>query len=381
MITLPSDIAQFILDQLGMPEFNGHNSAAYQSVIRHIRKHLHMLSDDFTAHTYSESKYGDAYFAYNFPMNIVKTSIVLNELKRSYPGLICAHQKISILDVGCGEGAALLGCHHVLKQHKGLLYTGIDVSRSMLRRCRTTGEWLKKIDPQVTVRLKLQKISPTFFRKTPRRYDMIIFANSLTEIHKGDSVPVKYIEHIFRCLSDAGILILIEPALKRTSRRLMELRNTIIRQTKHTILLPCLHKEECPLLQIRKNKEWCHQSVVWQPPEYLTFINQDLNREIDRLKYSYLVIARNAYPVAINPGFLVISNLLKEKGRKRCYLCTPDGRVELVRQDKSTSDSNTDFDEVHMGDVVDIKKYIQVKRHYWEIGPTAHLRITHCKDQ
>jgi ribosomal protein RSM22 (predicted rRNA methylase) len=157
----------------------------------------------------------------------------------------------------------------------------------------------------------------------------------------------------------------------------MTLRNDIINRQKGQVLLPCLHSENCPLINIRKQKDWCHQSILWDPPDYMNILNQGLNREIDRLKFSYLVITQENFPGHDFNAFLVISNLLKEKGKKRCFLCTPTGRVELVRLNKLKCPTNSEFDKILKGDIISFTNILQTKPHHWQIAENTKVKISH----
>ncbi|GAG79638.1 unnamed protein product [marine sediment metagenome] len=60
---------------------------------------------------------------------------------------------------------------------------------------------------------------------------------------------------------------------------------------------------------------------------------------------------------------------------RRCFLCTPDGRIELVRLNKSTSTTNAALDSVQKGDIISIDNVIQTKPHYWQVSRHTHIKI------
>jgi hypothetical protein len=106
----------------------------------------------------------------------------------------------------------------------------------------------------------------------------------------------------------------------------------------------------------------------------MKILNRGLNREIDRLKFSYLVISKKPYNLDLQNGYLVISHLLKEKGKKKCFLCTPIGRVELVRLNKFKSKLNLDFDRIKRGDIILLKNHTQRNACYWQITKKTHTK-------
>lgn len=372
---LPHEIEQKILEILGMPKLSTRNISAHTKRLNEIRKQMHNLSHDFARLKSTEEKYADAYFAYNFPMNVMKVIIVAEELQDIYSELFSSTTQLNILDVGCGDGAGMLGLYSCLNDSNNISFTGIDASSLMLKRARGLMGWLKDRDSSVDVKFVKRQISPNLFKESKQRFDIILFANSLAEIFQNDKISPKFMEQVLKCMTRDGIVIIIEPALKKFSRRLMNLRTEIIETRKSSILLPCLHTNPCALLNVRKQREWCHQSISWEPPDFMKIINRGLNREIEHLKFSYLVIAKKDYKKSICNGFRVISRVLKEKGKKRCFLCTPNGRVELVRLDKSKNTVNTPFDEIIKGDIIALKRVIQKRPQYWQIQEDTVVKI------
>ncbi len=368
-------IEQKILEILGMPKLSTRNISAHTKRLNEIRKQMHNLSHDFARLKSTEEKYADAYFAYNFPMNVMKVIIVAEELQDIYSELFSSTTQLNILDVGCGDGAGMLGLYSCLNDSNNISFTGIDASSLMLKRARGLMGWLKDRDSSVDVKFVKRQISPNLFKESKQRFDIILFANSLAEIFQNDKISPKFMEQVLKCMTRDGIVIIIEPALKKFSRRLMNLRTEIIETRKSSILLPCLHTNPCALLNVRKQREWCHQSISWEPPDFMKIINRGLNREIEHLKFSYLVIAKKDYKKSICNGFRVISRVLKEKGKKRCFLCTPNGRVELVRLDKSKNTVNTPFDEIIKGDIIALKRVIQKRPQYWQIQEDTVVKI------
>lgn len=313
-----------------------------------LRNDMQILSDNFARTRAHEDAYPNAYFAYNFPMNYMKIRYILDMVHCLYPQLF-DKPTTKILDIGCGEGAGLFGAYHSLKRTEDVMLHGIDVARSMISKCRYLARSLFNNVPKPRIRIEKRDIADGLL-KTRTQYDMILLSNSLIEITMDVKKSHRFLLRLSKNLHTNGIIIVIEPALVTAARRLMDVRDYTIDKQKLAILLPCLHQSTCPLSHVRENKEWCHQSVHWDPPEYLQIINQGLNREIKTLKFSYIVISRCRHD-SIN-GYLVISPLFKEKGRKRCFLCTEEGRIELIRLNKRRSPQNSNFDRICKGAVI-----------------------------
>ncbi len=370
---LPKEIEHKILALLEIPNLTWKPIAVHKKRLQRLRRQMYALSDDYVRSQFSTDTYADAYFAYNFPMNFMKAMIIGQRVKFFYTQLMNRKNALRILDIGCGEGAAMFGLYYGFKDSKQFVLAGFDQSRTMLKRCREISSWLQQRDAHICVTLKKQDVSTGLLPKPAQKYDVVILANSLAEVFPTNTIPIRFIERIFKRINDDGIIIIVEPALKHLSRRLMNLRTEIIQKEKGFILLPCFHEEECALTEIRKGKEWCHESISWRPPEFMKILNNGLNREIDRLKFSYLVISKQT--LRKPKGLLVISSLLREKGKKRCYLCTGDGTVELVRLNKHKTNSNREFDSIKKGNIITLGEYANTRQHYWQITKGSKIHI------
>ncbi|MGB9720626.1 MAG: small ribosomal subunit Rsm22 family protein [bacterium] len=339
----------------------------YQKTIDRLRRQLICLSEDFAHSRHSESEYNDAYFAYNFPQNFMKTMLVVNRLFNLYEVSV-PEDRLHILDLGCGDGAGMLGCYYGInkKSQNRLQFslTGVDTSRTLLTRCKTLADWFRKTNSNIDVKISGESLQH-FISRNQEKYDIVILANILTEIFQSEKIPVSFIKKIFHLLNRNGIIILIEPALKKLTTRLMQLRNEVIENELGSVLLPCLHSGSCPGL-LRKN-EWCHQSIRWNPPDYLKILNQKLYRKIEYLKFSYVVLKRGKNDPLEKNQYLVISRLSKEKGRKRFLICSEHGIIELVKLDRDTSLMNKEFDNVCLGDIVFINNAIKTKTPSWKV--------------
>ncbi|MCK4250770.1 methyltransferase domain-containing protein [candidate division WOR-3 bacterium] len=377
---LPAEIEQRVLELINMPDLNWKSARVHNKKINRIRNQMYKLAEDFAQTIPSADLYSDAYFAYNFPMNFVKAMVIAKEVNFLYPQLFNNKDTIRILDIGCGEGAGMLGFYYGIKNSTKFVLTGIDTSTQMLKKCKNMTHSLKNRDTCIRIKLRRQDVSHGLLKKKTHKYNIVIFANSLAEMFTGNNIPVKFIERILKSTDDDGVIIIIEPATKYLSRRLMNLRNEIIRKHKAYVLLPCFHKNECPLMDIRKQKEWCHQSISWHPPDFMKILNQGLNREINYLKFSYLVISKKEHKRNIDESFLVLSHLLKEKGKKKCFLCTPTGRVELVRLNKLKTQANREFDRISKGDIISFTNVVQTNPHYWQITEDTQIRILVSKN-
>ena len=381
-MTLPSNVCDKLLAWAGIEGLTYATKSRYRKKLRVIRDQLKRLSADFAENIPSESRYSKAYALYNFPLNFVKTTRVVGELSFRYPDYLLNRSKCSILDVGCGEGAAMYGIYYALKDLDRTLkirLTGIDKSKTMLEHARHMAVHLRRHGEtmsSVFINRNLGDIGSSLPRK---KFDIIVCSNSIAEIVRGEAIPARNIGALLGHLSERGLLVIIEPALKKFSRRLMRLRDDLAGHKTAQVILPCAHGGRCSLLQIESRDEWCHESVAWKPPAFLRILNEELSREVGTLKFGYLVIARTKAPVVWPDGYRVISRLLREKGRVRCFLCTEHGRVELVRLNRSESERNMLFGKTKKGDVLKLVNVVVRKSDYWEVNPDTTIELSSNK--
>ena len=144
-------------------------------------------------------------------------------------------------------------------------------------------------------------------------------------------------------LAEGGRIVLIEPALRETSRDLLAIRDRLL-PAGFFVVAPCLWQGPCPALA--RERDWCHDSAPWPPEEAAARAGQS------RVDYSYLVLARAGEPSTERRLFRVVSDPIVEKGRLRLWGCGPAGRHPLVRLDRDRTPANAGFDEAARGDLL-----------------------------
>jgi SAM-dependent methyltransferase len=175
------------------------------------------------------------------------------------------------------------------------------------------------------------------------RFDLIVAAHLLGELFldrepgaRADARAARVLAWARVLLETRGTLILIEPALRETSRGLLEVRDRLVASGLH-VVAPCFWTGPCPALS--RERDWCHDAAPAPAPGAA------------RVDFSYLALRLSA-PAAADTGlYRVVSDPLVEKGRLRIFGCGPAGRHALVRLDRHESDANAAFGELERGDV------------------------------
>jgi len=153
-------------------------------------------------------------------------------------------------------------------------------SRSFHRRVELNEAWLPKNAPQFHL-----MVMSYFLNESPL---------------PPEDIALELLKTAENHLEQEGLMIIVEPALKLQSRKLLLLRKSLIEKIKASnssvkILLPCLGEQACGALI--KEEDWCHEEVDWMRPRYLREL--DLLTGLDRrtLPFSYLVIQKTKRPL------------------------------------------------------------------------------------
>ena len=172
------------------------------------------------------------------------------------------------------------------------------------------------------------------------RFDLIVAAHLLNELDGALDLDGRARLVVGWCcdlLEPDGACIVVEPALRDTSRALLGVRDRVLAAGLR-VAAPCLSQMGCPALQ--RERDWCHDSA-----EVLVAGRSPVD-------FSYLVLRRSA-PAEADPGrYRVVSDPIKDKGRLRFFVCGAAGRFELMRLDRDRSPANQALCRACRGDIL-----------------------------
>jgi ribosomal protein RSM22 (predicted rRNA methylase) len=180
----------------------------------------------------------------------------------------------------------------------------------------------------------------TFPRGVEGRFDLLVAAHLLGELSLEVDGRARLVADWCReLLADDGHCILIEPALRLTSRALLAVRDHLV-ASGFFVASPCLWQGPCPALV--RERDFCHASAA------------PIAQGRSRVDFSYLVLARPGRPCGDTRLFRVVSDPMKDKGRLRLFVCGGIGRVLVTRLDRDRSPGNRAFDRLERGDLARI---------------------------
>lgn len=358
-------ISQFAVDEGMMPTADSISSDRFlsRSVVPHIEKMSKMFNriEDKEAKTnpseglapyWKDSSNPQnlrlAYFLYFMPSNLFRTASVLAELGSL--GYRWPHQKsFKGIEWGAGPASGACGVAAGFKFGRiGDLPSGdfalIEQDKAVLG----LGEaWAKRYFESLSLdwgirpfHRKVDWTQPLLPRSAPQ-FQLWLSSFFLNEAEIPISkVADRLTENWERHLENEGLVILVEPALKIQSRRLLELRRELIGRfeggklkSKYQVLLPCLGHQACGALSA--TDDWCHEEAKWWRPPYFRKIDDMAKLDRKSLPFSYLVISKSARPMGeILPALgtskkghhRLVSPVHYEGKDSEFFICGPDGK-------------------------------------------------------
>jgi SAM-dependent methyltransferase len=266
-----------------------------------------------------------AYVHYYLPANAEKVLRVLREMDAYAP----PGRPLRVLDFGCGPGAATIA----------LLASG-----------RPVGElWLvdvvdEALDDAEFFARALGAAPRRAHEPPPGPFDLILAAHVLSETGA----------RLEPLLAEEGYLAVVEPALRETTRRLMEWRDRKVEEG-YRVAAPCLGDSPCPMLE--HADLWCHMDVPWARPSWVAEVDRRTGLRKESLKYAYAVVTPKGRTLADLPGDLrLVSNLHREKGKVWAWGCGRSGplcRVEVLARHRS--EATAAFFRAARGDVLEVE--------------------------
>ena len=148
--------------------------------------------------------------------------------------------------------------------------------------------------------------------------DLVILGHVLNELHPWDQLDL--IEAVKARLAPRGRILILEPALQDTARRLMELREPL-REAPYAILAPCPCADRCPMLAL--GRQWCVAELPWDPPSWFRALDAEAGLDRRALSFAYLLVQKQGAPRA--PAARVVGVPRPQKGKVERWMCTPGG--------------------------------------------------------
>jgi ribosomal protein RSM22 (predicted rRNA methylase) len=385
----PSSLSSQILKVLATvsPDRDSHRGSLAQAVVN-LSRLFTTTRATLPLHYLDDPAHASAYLSYFLPVNLSKIQVLLDELAEG-GAMKASDRPMRVLDLGCGPGTGALAMldwlwHRSPEQAASVSVLAADASRAPLRDterlwdayCQEVGistSGLRCVEGNLEHPLKgdLGKLMAT-----GGPYDLMIMANCLNELFPASiNAPTEraaVVAQLLPFLAPHGTIMIVEPALRHTTRALHHMRNHLLKQRLCTVYSPCLHEGACPALN--HPDDWCHEERPWETPLAIAAIDRDVGFIKDALKFSYLLLRTDGRTIAMRSPqtFRVVSELRELKGEKRAWLCNETGRPEVGRLDRKASPHNAAVDAWHRGAIVQIERIVRKERE-GKVSPVGRI--------
>lgn len=352
-------------------------SEVYTGAVRGGRAPVHVSNTTHEAALAARARF---FFLRDLP----KVSLPLDELRevRALP----KRPAWRVLDVGAGLGAMAFGVAHAAKRHnlcESLDVVAIDHDPRSMAWMSAFAQQIEKneelrnefVPTRVSVRSLNVATDPL---QSLGEFDLIVCGFVLNELFENDDKAraveqrVLLLQRLAATLAHDGTLLILEPALKHTSRNLQRVRDQISASNELNVFAPCLRKGPCPMLT--SERDWCHESIPYALPERAALLARAAGLRYEGLSFSYLTLRRDGQRLrntwSIPDGrmpFRTVSDPLPSKGKHELFGCGDAGRVRLTLLTRDETDANHAFVNSHRGDIFEIDTPAEVAAETYEI--------------
>lgn len=284
-----------------------------------------------------------AYLLYYWPNSYAQARHVLRFV-------MAASRASSVLDLGSGPGPVAFAALDAGVDHA----SAADRSSDALDLARTLA--VERGEP-----LSLLNWNAANQPVPEGKFSLITVSHLVNELWLGQSDAVSrragLIERACAHLEPGGRLLVIEPALRETSRAALEMRDRLLDKGIVPVW-PCLFREKCPALL--KESDWCHSEIAWEPPRLMADIAKGAGLHKEALKMTAIAFMRASEAPARTDDsciFRIVSEPLASKGRQRFMGCGARGRIGLSLQTKHITESNRRFGRLRRGDLIRVEGF------------------------
>lgn len=313
-----------------------------------------------------------ARLGFSFVRDVPKSSGAVAELILSGALSIPSDRPLDILDLGAGLGATTWGVVNALARHgaRGQIRARlIDQSGSACEIARNIAKKAPSIDGiEVQIEAEVGAVATSVDRILARgktTFDLVLMGQvlaeldpELTETERVEKHAVLIVDALRRLVKPGGSLVIVEPALKATSRHLQSVRDALVNKFAPPFA-PCLHASNCPAL-VREG-DWCHEDLDVDLPAWLVPVARAAGLRFEGLTFSYLVLRADGSTLRDLVGansVRAVSSLLVSKGKQELLLCDPSpsapGLLRTMRLDRERSATNEIWSDLRRGDLVEI---------------------------
>lgn len=270
-----------------------------------------------------------------------------------------------VLDLGAGLGATSLGVARFAKRCAELGVERLDVhaidrdaeALRVFQRLSEDVSALGAMPLQLTTRVADLSRAPSDLGGD--RFHVIVVGFVINELWADatDDARIEraqaWLSALSEHLTDDGVLIVLEPALREQTRQLQRLRDRLVESARAPyVFAPCTRSGPCPMLE--NERDWCHAQVPFELPSRTATIARDAGLRDHDLTFSYLTLRNQPGRVGGDADGVhrVVSAPLPSKGKLEHITCSDHGLTRVMRLDRHRSDRNAGYAALGRGALV-----------------------------
>jgi SAM-dependent methyltransferase len=268
-------------------------------------------------------------------------------------GALFARDEVRVLDVGAGCGAMTLGLCTFLAARElrpRVRATLVDQDADALAIAKDAlASVARDLELDVHVTTRAADVAADS-DAGGASHDLVVAGSVVNEL----ADPMPLVRAMIATLAPGGVAIIIEPALRTTTRALHRVRDALIDANAAAVLAPCTRKTApCPALL--DENDWCHEHrPLVLPPRARQLAHVTGLRDGD-MKLAYLTLCRpDDAPPPRAADWRVVSDPHASKGKLEMTLCGAPGWVPVRLLKRHRSASNRALERAHRGDVLAI---------------------------
>ena len=278
----------------------------------------------------------------------MKIAIPLGEL--IHRGALPAARPLRVVDVGAGCGAMSLGAIAVLDERKldaALDLVAIDSDpRALAIARRAVLDFAERRGRTVTITTRDDDVTRA---KLPAA-DLVVLGSVINELPAPAALDL--VQRALAAIGDDGAVIIVEPALRDTSRGLHALRDAVLASGRGHVFAPCT-RTAAPCPALADPDDWCHEDRALVLPRRTAELARITHLRDSGMKLAYLVLRRRSLGLVPEAGaWRVVSAPMPAKGKLEMIGCSAAGRIPIRLLRRHRTADNRAFDDAERGDVL-----------------------------
>ncbi len=286
-------------------------------------------------------------------------------------------ETVRVVDLGAGVGATSVG-------FLAWLAGRTDAAAGRARRvefhavelggpaARAYGEAVEAAAQAAGIACAVEVVARDFREAALPACDLVLCQTALNELLAGEAHEPATVALAARWTRHAP-LVLIEPALRPTTRALMALRDALLAEGAARVVAPCPHEGPCPMRA--RAGDWCHEGRRIHRTPRVEAIDRLVGRRDGRALFSFLATvppeapAPHAWPAN---AVRLVTDPLGSRGKTERLVCRADGELRTMRLlDREARDGNRAFLDAPQGATLAVEPLPANDR----IGPEVRVAV------